>query len=476
MKTVFDHVLKASLFVVLIATVTFVFPGGELMAGEIDIKVNSPRGLQQKIAARFEHEGEVIVDDAGQRASQEKLQMRTIADLVFHQRLTGSVKDLQAIRYYDSSHGNFNIAKGKTDATLAKSNRMIVARLKSKPGQRIQMASIQDLLNQSELNLIKNPADPLSYGGLLNKNSVAQGEKWSVDKNALADFLAVDRILFTDAKMMLKKATPTAARIYLLGQVDATVDDAGTSMKVSAIFDIDRARQQVTSVRLSIDENRQPGQVAPGFQGKSRVNVQLNPDRSCAHLTTANLKKLTNARRIKQRLQWQSEKGQFALEYDPRWKMIVSEGEAAILRYVDDGDLLAQCNVLQLPARPASKPLTLAEYRGEIEKIIRADKSAKLVDAVTVKSATGNKTYRVEVDGVEDEIPVKWIYYHVAAKDGRRLTFIFTLEQEIANIFKPSDQRMVNGLSFQLASSASAKVANRSGGAKRQSGPSTRRK
>ena len=211
---------------------------------------------------------------------------------------------------------------------------------------------------------------------------------------------------------------------------------------------IDRTLKQVKQVRLTVDENRQAGQVAPGFEGKSRVNIQLRSDDGCEYLTTANLKKLTKSRRIKQRLQWMSQEGKFALEYDPRWKMIASESEAAVLRYVDDGDLMAQCNVVQLPSRPASNPLTLANYRKEIETIIQPDKTAKLTGASEVKTATGLNAFRISVKGVQDEVPVKWIYYHVAAEDGRRLTFIFTLEQEIADVFQPSDQRMVNGLSF----------------------------
>ncbi len=465
MKTVFDRDYSFfTMFKLAVVLVLSVPCASGYAAGKIDIKIAENRGLQQKIDARYEHEGIVTVDNAGQSEAAEKLKMKTVADLVFHQRLTGTAKDPQAIRYYDSSYGNFNIHKGKSKASLEDNNRLIVARLKSVPGQRIQMASVQDLLNQSELNLIKNPCDPLTFAGLLSRKSVAPGDKWEANKNALANFLAVDRILFTDAKMMLKTATRATARIYLLGQVDATVDDAGTSMKVSAVFDIDRKSSQVKQVRLSISENRQAGQVAPGFEGKSRVNIELRGDDSCKHLETANLKRLTQARRIKQRLQWQSDAGKFALEYDPRWKMIASENQAAILRYVDDGDLMAQCNVVQLPSRPASKPLTLESYRKEIETIIRPDKSAKLIGSTKIKTTQGLDAFRVSVKGVEKGVPVKWIYYHVAAEDGRRLTFIFTLEQEIADVFQPSDQRMVNGLSFFVKDAQpAAKIAKKPG-------------
>ena len=37
------------------------------------------------------------------------------------------------------------------------------------------------------------------------------------------------------------------------------------------------------------------------------------------------------------------------------------------------------------------------------------------------------------VDGVESGIPFSWLYYHVAADDGRRVTFVFTHEKEVAD-------------------------------------------
>ena len=466
MKTVLAHASSSpySVYVRLLVVALCAATSVPAIAGDkVNLEINSKRGFQQKVNARFEHDGKVVVDQAGQKETPDSLAMKTVADLAYYQRSTGSDKDPQAIRYFASSHGNFNIDKGKSSASLGKDNRMIVARLKSVPGQRLQMASVVSMLDQSELELIKNPADPLTYRRLLEKSSVAEGDKWEVDKEALADFLLVDRVLFTDARLMLKTATSTKARVYLMGQVDATIDDVGTSMKVSAIFDIDMKRKMVTDVRLSVNENRQAGQIAPGFEGKSRIDIQLIADSSCKYLTPDALKKITKSRRIKQRLQWKPNEEKFALEYDPRWRMIASESEAAVLRYVDDGDLLAQCNIVQLPSRPATNPLTLDGYKKEVQKIIKGDKNAALIDAKKLTTATGLDALRVAFKGIEGGVPVQWIYYHVAADDGRRLTFVFTLEEEIASIFQPSDQRMVNGLSFYIApKSGSTNVASKS--------------
>lgn len=439
-----------------------------------DIQIATDRGIQQRVEARFEHDGKVVVANGGQVDQQKQLPMNTIATMVYYQRLTGSDKDPQAIRYFENSKGNFNIEKGKVDSSVSRKNRMVVARLKSVPGQRLQMASVMDTLKQSEFDLIKNPADPLTYANLLEKKNVKVGSKWKTDNDALADFLCVDRILFNETQLLLKAVVKQKARLYMLGKVDATIDDVATGLKVSGIFDVDLSTGLVTDVRLNMNEVREAGQVAAGFEGKTKIDIRLTKDNACEHLSNTMLKKYTKARRIKQKLQWSSESGRFALEYDPRWRVIAAEQEAAVLRYIDDGDLMAQCDVVQLPARPANNPLTLAAYKKEVEKIIRSDKSARIADAKALTTSNGLAALKIIVKGEEKEIPVQWIYYHVSSEDGRRLTFVFTLEQEIASVFQPSDHRMVNGLSFFVMPNKSIK--NSLKNAQKQSNAKTARR
>jgi hypothetical protein len=197
---------------------------------------------------------------------------------------------------------------------------------------------------------------------------------------------------------------------------------------------------------MNMREIRQPGQVAPGFDGKSSISLELKEDNSCEHLTNTSLVKHTKGRVIEQRLQWQSPG--LKLKYDPRWRVIASEPEAAIMRFVSGGSLLAQCNIVQLPARPANNPLSLKDYKKEVARIIAADDYARIVDAKEFKTDCQVRGLSVAVEGKEDGVPVSWIYYHLNDKDGRRLTFVFTLEREVINHFVPADRKLVNGLMF----------------------------
>jgi len=418
-------------------------------AEDIDINLKFERGQQHRVQMQFEHEGKVVMQKDLEREEKEfrMLPMKTIAKLGYHQRFTGKANDIQAIRFYDQAKGKYEILKGKTGANLLDTNRLVVVRVKSQSDKRIQMASVAETLAQHELDLLRNPVDPLSVASLVNKKGVEQGKYWKPTDDGLANFLSVDRVIRNDVKIRVKELRNDAIILHVTGKVRAGIDDVSTDMEIAAIVKINRGgRQELAKVKMNLREIRQPGQVAPGFDGKSSVSLQLTPNNSCKHLTNEALAKHTKGRVIEQRLQWQSPG--LKLKYDPRWRVIASEPEAAIMRFVSGGDLLAQCNIVQLPARPANNPLTLADYKKEVARIIAADDFATITKSSEFKTSGSVRGLTVEVEGKEGGVPVSWIYYHLNDKDGRRMTFVFTLEREVINQFTPADRKLVGGLAF----------------------------
>ncbi|QEG24005.1 hypothetical protein [Mariniblastus fucicola] len=418
-------------------------------AEDIDIELKFKRGQQHRVQMQFEHEGKVIMQKDPEREEEEfrMLPMKTIAKLGYFQRFTGKGDDVQAIRFYDEAKGTYEILKGQTGASLYDDNRLVVVRVKSKSDKRIQMASVAETLTQHELELLRNPVDPLSVASLVNHQGAKVGDYWKPSDNGLANFCAVDRIIRNDVKVRLKEIKNKEAILHVTGKLRGGVDDVSTDMEIAAIVKIKLgSNQELARVKMNLREIRQPGQIAPGYDGKSSISLDLVPDDSCEHLTNEALVAHTKGRVIEQRLQWQSPG--LKLKYDPRWRVIASEREAAILRFVSGGSLLAQCNIVQLPARPANKPLTLEEYKKEVARIIAADEVATIVDATEFKTDSLVRGLSVEVEGSEGGVPVSWIYYHLNDKDGRRLTFVFTLEREVINQFLPADRKLVGGLVF----------------------------
>ena len=162
-------------------------------------------------------------------------------------------------------------------------------------------------------------------------------------------------------------------------------------------------------------------------------------------LSNDSIKQQTSSKQIERRLRW--EQGQFSLIYDPRWRLIGgTEEDAVILRFIEEGQLLAQCNIIEVPPRPADKPLKLSEFNAEVQRMSSQNDTVKVTGISEKKTHPGLTALRVQVDGVENEVPLRWIYYHVGAEDGRRLTFVFTLEKDVASRFSPYDLSLVNEL------------------------------
>ena len=414
----------------------------------VDLSVKFDRGDFHQVAVQFEHKGVVIVDHAGQDDDAQVLPLDVIAKLKYAQRFTGAKGDLQAIRFFEGSGADIEIDEGETDSKLSETNRLIVARINPNSKQRLQMASISDVLDQRELELIRNPADPLSFTRMFRRADAKVGDKWKVKAEYIADFLAVDHVFENNLEIVLKSLTDGIAKLYVVGSVKAEVDDVTTDLEISSIALINVKDHYLKTLRTTIREDRSPGQVAPGFKGQTKIDLKMTPTAGKIELSNEALSR-ANSKKIERRLKWETDEGDFRVIYDPRWRIIASESEATVMRFLDQGQLLAQCNIVQLDRRPPNNPLKLAQFKKEIEKIIEAEDSAEVVKAQELKTRNKLRALRLVVDGIEDRIPIKWIYYHVAHDDGRRLTFVFTLEQSVASQFDIADKLLVNETTFK---------------------------
>ncbi|MFT5299332.1 MAG: hypothetical protein ACI87E_001951 [Mariniblastus sp.] len=412
----------------------------------IDLKIEFAKGEQTQIKCDVAHNGSVVLLNE-ENSQILRLPLDVDAKLNFFQLINGSN---QAIRYYDSAAATIKIKDGVTQPALGNTNQLIVARLKSDSGELVDLASMTGTLEQPELELLQNQADPLTLANVFSKTNVKEGDKWKPSTKALAKLLRVHEITGSSVELLLKKLDKKSAKVYIMGSVAANVDDVTTKMDISGIALIDLPSNLLSNLKLSIRQQRGPGQVAPGFEGKSKIDIRVTQAKS-PKLTQESLAKLTQNRKIRQRVQWVSD-ANFVVTYEPRWKMIMAESDAALMRYIDKDELLAQCNIVQLPSRPANNPLTLEAYKKEVAKIVAADESASLVSATQVPpTSNGNTAMRVVVAGLEEGLAVNWHYYHIADKDGRQMTFVFTLAESVSNRVGSVAMRLVNEFEFRPA-------------------------
>lgn len=78
--------------------------------------------------------------------------------------------------------------------------------------------------------------------------------------------------------------------------------------------------------------------------------------------------------------------------------------------------------------------------------------------ADTLTTESGLEALKISVDGLESDIPFQWIYYHIGNDDGRRTTFVFTLEKDAVDYFKNADQVLVQSVNFKAPIASTAKA------------------
>jgi hypothetical protein len=351
----------------------------------------------------------------------------------------------QVIRHYQQAEAEIKLGEVQTTSELSSTNKQISARLIDKRFSKpVQLNSIGGLLKQSELELITVPADPLSFNDLVSYRAFKEGEKWKPSDQAVRALLAVETIIENDLSILLKESRDGTAKLYLAGDVKAEIDGCMSKYHLVGLALLNEADNSITGLRLTIDESRSASQLAPAFDGQIKVDVRKLTADEADRIETNTVKATVSNKAT--RLLWSTE-SEFELVYDPRWKIILSDRDAVIMRYADQGNLLAQCSLLQLPKRPVDRPVPIDEFRKEIEKIL-VESPARLVSANTVTTLGGLTAHKIVVSGLQDDVAIDWIYYHVSNHDGRRVAMIFTVEHEVAKTFGNADQRLVEAVRF----------------------------
>ena len=404
-----------------------------------------------QIKSQVQYQGSIIVDGAGQQENQKALPLDVRGRFNYDQRISAnSTRQPQAIRYYDLAEASIKAGNGRKDSKLEDSNKLLLARMKdlSDGSHHFQIASIQGTLRQKEYELLNNPGDPLAFADLFRKSGVKVGQTWNIEKSQIINLLSVNRIISDSVKMKLKSVNENIAKIFIVGNVKGEIDDVITSLKIKAVAQLDIEKKLVTAFRMSIDEDRRSGQLAPGFEGQVKVDVRLEPTSDNIMLNKKRLAEQFKGKKVKFSFLFDRAENNFQLTHSNKWRVIASEDEAAVLRYVEDGQMIAQCNIVQMARRPADSPLELSSFQAEVRKII-SDAEARIVDSDRFSTDNGNEVLKVAVEGIESRIPFSWIYYHIAANDGRRVTLVFTLEKEAEEVLDNQDRILVKSVLFK---------------------------
>jgi hypothetical protein len=142
-----------------------------------------------------------------------------------------------------------------------------------------------------------------------------------------------------------------------------------------------------------------------------------------------------------------SEAGGFQLIHDRRWSVMLERSDITVLRLVDRGDLIAQCNVTPRPSLGRDEQVSMDAFQDDVKRVLDQN-FEEIVEASQETDDSGLHLLRVVVAGKVGELPIQWTYYHLSDDKGRRASLVFTMESSLLERFVHIDRELIGNFRF----------------------------
>jgi hypothetical protein len=370
------------------------------------------------------------------------------ANLKFRERwLPGAGRDaeaLRSLRHYDSLATEIKVADHATRSQLSADRRLMVAQGRSAG---ILFYSPLGRLTAADLELLRAPADTLCLVALLPPNPVSVGDQWTPPAwvgQMLTDTEAASK---SELNCTLESVADDKAKVIVTGMV--TGASAGSSGKVELhgwyLFDL--KAKLLTHAELDQTEERTVGPVSPGLKVSAKTVVARAASSNSEGLTqeaasAVPLDPPIVLTRLRFRAPWNIE-----VTHDRDWHIFQQNPQIAVLRLIDQGSLIAQCNLTPIRAATAGQHVSVNQFQDDIRTSL-GPRFKSIEKAEQIPTDDGRFLYRVAVAGEANKSPITWIYYLCAASNGSQTSSVFAVDSSLSKRLGDRDLEMMKSLKF----------------------------
>ncbi len=403
-------------------------------------------GRAQRVLVALEVRGELKLNADGSKVSQ--VPMSVEGNLDYDEKLVDAQPDpwsRRSVRHYHQAKASIKIGKGVVTPQFGSDDRIICVRV-DEDGSSIR--SPFGPLAREHLDLIDVQGNSLLLPSLLPTEPVKIDDHWEIEGSKLASLVGLDVITQSDVRCSLVNVEGEVALIEVSGTIDGAVGGVASEIKLKAKCNYDISRRLITWFAATIREKRAIGHAEPGFDVAARLRVAVTPIDASEHLGDAQLAALPLDEQPGNGLvSFRAQRSYFRLIHDRRWRSMLDRYDLCVFRFVDRGDLVAQCNISELPELEPGKQLSLEELQADVQRSL-GDNFGQIVEATKWTTDDGKRVLRVVASGLASEISIQWIYYHVSNDKGRRAALAITLESKLMERFAESDRTLVETFEF----------------------------
>jgi hypothetical protein len=349
-----------------------------------------------------------------------------------------------ALRSYDDSQATIKIAS-KTTKPQLRDSRKLIASVWSKDN--VTLSSPGGPLTRDELELIDIPANTLIVDQLLPQADVPLGHRWKPAEDVMARVLCLDAVGHTEVECVLVDAKDGVAEITIDGALGGALDGIATEIELKGKLIFDTTRGLAKNLLLAIKEKRGVSYVDPGVDVIAKLKLTVSPLSESKSLSSDVVQqaKLPDTG-AEPPLEYLGESKGYRFGYDRRWHVIREEPGLVVMRFVDRGELVAQCNVSP-STDPIAKPPELSEFQNQVQEAL-GKLFGHFERAIQRGTDSDLRVLESIVVGTAQDLAIQWRYYLVHNRAGRAVTIVFTMEAPQSERFADQDTPIIDSVQF----------------------------
>ena len=405
-------------------------------------------GQIDRVKVEWKVGGEVI-DVVDKKEHREKLSVA--CNLDYEEKtlqVPTKAQDLStSLRYYQQAEAAEMIGDRSFKPVLRSQRGLIAVRISS---QKPLLFCPSGSLTREELELVDVQGNSLLMDRFLPDKPVAIGDAWQPSEELMAQLLGLDEVGQTDVKCEFMEITDEVARFEMKGNVSGAADGVTASIELKARYRYDLKRKRIDWLGMVVRERRQTSPVSDGLDVTSQLQVIIVPAEGTSRLDESDSTDFAlNPTAESTRLSHVSKEGGWELLYDRNWHVYRDQKDlaAAVLRRIEQGEMIAQCNVSALAPGEPDKLVSLEKYQEDIQHALGSD-FKEFVEAGQTGDKANRRVLRVVVRGSASDLPIMWNYYHIADQQGRQMACVFTFEEKYADRLGKADREIIDSLRF----------------------------
>ncbi len=379
----------------------------------------------------------------------EELKLAVLANLVYDERSLlvpiSPKAPMRSVRHYEKAKAAIEVDDQEMQPVLRDDRRLVVVDVDE---GKSTLHCPAGPLDHDELDLTDILANTLILDRLLPPYQVAIGSSWKHSDELVGLLLGLDAVSSNRVESTLSSVKESIVLVELSGDVHGAIHGVSTEVQLRAKYQFDVLAKRITWFGLLVQEKRSIGHVGPGLDVVARLQMKIAPIEESPYLTDAALDGLSlESAEDSSWLIYESVAGGWQLLNDRRWFVTSDEPKAAVLRMIDAGEFVAQCNVSSLPQVDAEKLPSLSKFQQDIQ-VGLGESFGQFISAKQETNDLGNRVFRVVIGGKASDVPIQWVYYLVADQTGRQLTLVFVVEAELVERLAGADEQLAAAVQF----------------------------